>query len=149
MELQPENQAPITPGDGIITTPLIRRQTLSNRNFKDLNDEELQVLVTLSLNTLHDRGISFSRSMQPAPKTTDIFDNAKFEQIACAGLQPKYNGSPDELIPTLKAIHIHHQNEVWYAATFIIQEGKSTDLVRNFKQQFRLRHQRDGITQKA
>jgi hypothetical protein len=31
----------------------------------------------------------------------DIYDNAKFEQIACAGLAPKYDGSPDNLVPML------------------------------------------------
>ncbi len=64
-----------------------------------------------------------------APKVLDIFDNAKFEQVACAGLQPKYNGSPDELIPTLNAIHFQHQNKVWYAATFLIQNGQFIDLL--------------------
>jgi hypothetical protein len=86
MEQQNENQAPITPGQDITTSPLIRRQVLRNNNFKDLEDEELQVLVTLALNTLRDKGISFSPSIPPTSRTPDIFNNAKFEQIACDGL---------------------------------------------------------------
>jgi hypothetical protein len=102
MNQQNENQAPITPGQDNTTSPLSRWQVLRNNNFKDLDDEELQVLVSLALNTLRERGISFSPSASSTPRTPDIFDNAKFEQIACVGLQPKYNGSQDELIPTLK-----------------------------------------------
>jgi hypothetical protein len=68
------------------------------------------------------------------PKPPDIYDNARFEQIACAGLQPKYNGSPDELIPTLNTIHIRRQNEAWYSATFLIQDNIQIDLVRQFSQ---------------
>jgi hypothetical protein len=103
-------------------------------NFKDLNNKELQVLLTLAINALREKGITFSPSVPQAPKPPDIFDNAKFEQIACAGLQPKYNGSSDELIPMLNAIHIRRQNEVWYSATFLIQDGVTIDLVRHFSQ---------------
>jgi hypothetical protein len=38
------------------------------------------------------------------------------------------------LIPTLNAIHIRRQNEAWYSATFILQDGKELDLIRNFSQ---------------
>jgi hypothetical protein len=127
-------QFPITPGQpDIPTTPFLRRPT-DQRDFQNLNNEELQVLATLTLNALKDRGISFPPIPYSVPKHPDIFDNAKFEQIACAGLQPKYNGSPDELIPTLNAIHIQRQNEVWYSATFMIQQGETIDLIRNFSQ---------------
>ncbi len=46
----------------------------------------------------------------------------------------KYDGIPNNLIPTLNAIHIHRQNEVWFAATFITQDGIKLDIVHNFSQ---------------
>jgi hypothetical protein len=56
----------------------------------------------------------------------------KDKQIACTGIKPLYDGSPQELIPTLNAIHIRSQNESWYRATFILQDGETLDLVRQF-----------------
>lgn len=103
-------------------------------NFTDISNEDLQVLTNLALNALKDRCILYPPPIPPTPKPPDVFDNAKYEQIACAGLQPRYNGSPDELIPTLNMIHIRRQNEVWYAATFLSQDGSKTDLVRHFSQ---------------
>jgi hypothetical protein len=133
MENQDENRSPVTPGQSSATsTPFLHRPT-SSSNFNDLNDEELQVLTSLALNALRTRGISMN-AIPHVPKVPDIFDNAKYEQIACAGLQPKYNGSPDELIPTLNMIHIRRQNEVWYAATFLRQDDSNIDLVRQFSQ---------------
>jgi hypothetical protein len=133
MESQDENRLPVTPGQPNATsTPFLHHQT-SSSNFNDLNDEELQVLTSLALNALRTRGISLN-ALQHAPKVPDIFDNAKYEQITCVGLQPKYNGSPDELIPTLNMIHIRRQNEVWYAATFLRQDDSNIDLVRQFSQ---------------
>lgn len=69
--------------------------------------------------------------LHSVPNQPDIFDNAKFEQTACVGLQLKYDGRPDSLIPTLNEIHIRRQNEVWYPATFIQQDGITLDIVRN------------------
>jgi hypothetical protein len=133
MENQDENRSPVTPGQSSATsTPFLHRPT-SSANFNDLNDEELQVLTSLALNALRTRGISMN-AIPHVPKVPDIFDNAKYEQIACAGLQLKYNGSPDELIPTLNMIHIRRQNEVWYAATFLRQDNSNIDLVRQFSQ---------------
>ncbi len=106
-----------------------------NFGFKTTtNDDELQVLVMLAINTLHNWGIEFNTSVPQTLKKQDIFDNAKYEQIACNGLQPKYDGSPDELIPTLNTMHIQHQNEAWYVATFLIQDGSPIDLVWQFSQ---------------
>jgi hypothetical protein len=68
----------------------------------------------------------------PNAKVPDTWDNAKFEQIACAGLSSKYGRTPTNLIPMLNAIHIYCQNEVWYAATFIVQDSNRVDMVRNF-----------------
>ncbi len=122
---------PSYPGQSSTENTFIHHPAKEN-NIQNLYDEELQVLITLAINTIHDRGISFSTSVPMAPKVPDIFDNAKFKHITHTRLQPKYNSSPDELIPTLNAIHIRHQNEVWYAATFIIQDNESIDLVRHF-----------------
>lgn len=76
----------------------------------------------------------FSVSDHPKPKSPDIFDNARFEQVSFMGLNQKYDRSPDELIPTLNAIHIRRQNEVWYAANFLVQNNKQIDLVQKFSQ---------------
>jgi len=35
-----------------------------------------------------------------------IYSNARFEQITCAGLSTKFDGSAETLIPTLDLIHI-------------------------------------------
>lgn len=64
----------------------------------------------------------------------DIYGNAQFEQIACAGLQQKYDGSSNQLIPTLNLVHIQWQNEVWSSATFILQDGKKIDMIQQFSQ---------------
>jgi hypothetical protein len=124
-----EHQYTVTPGYQTPTTGSQRPE-----NFKDLNDDELQVLVSLAITTLRDRGLSVPTTIPPAIKVPDIYDNARFEQIACLGLDPKYDGSPDQLIPILNAIHIRRQNEVWFAATFMVQDRCKLDMVRNFSQ---------------
>jgi len=53
-----------------------------------------------------------------------MWDNAKVEQIICAGLKPPYDGTADNLIPTLNLINVQRRNEVWYSATIIEQDGK-------------------------
>lgn len=58
----------------------------------------------------------------------------RFEQIARADLQPKYNGSPQELIPPLNMIHIQCQNDALYTATFLTQDQGQIDLVQQFSQ---------------
>jgi hypothetical protein len=127
-----ENQVQITPGhQGGADSSFLHRPP-AQENFRDLDNNELQVLVTLALNTLRDRGVHLPPILPSAPKTPDIFDNTRFEQIACAGLQEKYDGRPDSLIPTLNAIHIRRQNEVWYSSTFIVQDGLQLDIIRNF-----------------
>jgi hypothetical protein len=69
--------------------------------------------------------------MHPSPKP-DIYDNARFEQIACAGLTPKYKGSPDQLILTLNLINLHHQNEVWHNFTLLTINNIQVDLIKDF-----------------
>jgi hypothetical protein len=67
------------------------------------------------------------------PRIPDEFNNAKYEQIVCAGLKPRYNGATTELVPTLTLIHIHHQNEAWYPATLLPQaDGTMIELVQQF-----------------
>ncbi len=134
MSTSTENQNPVTPAQQHGNESSVLTCPSRNDNFKDLNNDELQVLVSLAINTLRDRGVSLPSTLQAVPKQPDIFDNAKFEQIACAGLSSKYDGSPDNLIPTLNAIHIRRQNEVWITATYIMQDGKQLDIVRNFSE---------------
>jgi hypothetical protein len=118
-----ENQAPVTPGHHGAGPSTILQDQLRRDKFQDLDNEELKILASLAVNTLRDRGIMYSTVISPAPKPPDMFDNAKFEQIACAGLKPPYNGSSSDLIPTLNAIHFRRQNEVWCSATILQQDG--------------------------
>jgi len=69
----------------------------------------------------------------PVPtKQFDMWENAKVEQIICAGLKPAYDGTPDNLIPTLNLINIRRRNEVWNSATYILQGSEQVDLVTQF-----------------
>jgi hypothetical protein len=78
--------------------PLLQPSTRSLPTSPILN-QPLQQLVT-------------SRDITP-----DIYSNARFEQIACAGLSVKFDGTAENLIPTLDLIHICRLNEVWNSAT--------------------------------
>lgn len=140
-----EHQNPITPGqndaslstDSIrqasVTSPVRTDKTLNesflhkapNTNFAELNDDKLLVLATLAAKTLRDHNVSSAVTITPEPKQPNMFDNAKFEQLACAGLTPTYDSSAAGLIPMLNAIHIRRKNEVWYSATMIIQSQDS------------------------
>jgi hypothetical protein len=64
----------------------------------------------------------------------DMWDNAKVEQIICAGLKPVYDGSPDKLIQTMNLMHIRHKNEVWCPATYIMKGPTKIDMVLHFSQ---------------
>jgi hypothetical protein len=61
-----------------------------------------------------------------------IYENARFKKVACAGLYQKYDGSPEGLIPMLNLIHLQHQNEVWCTATYHEQEGGRIDMIQKF-----------------
>jgi hypothetical protein len=111
MSLTNKNQATITPGQQGVDNSSFIHHPPEQENFKNLDNNELLVFVSLALNTLCDRGVSLPPILPSAPKTTDIFDNAKFE----------YN-----------AIHIRCRNEVWYQAIFILQDGITLDIIRNF-----------------
>jgi hypothetical protein len=99
-----ENQNPITPGQQQMAVHSPIHDHLRQNNFSDLNNDELQVLVSLAINTLCDRGVSILPPLPPAPKAPDIFDNAKFKQIACTGIKLAYNGASQELIPFLNSL---------------------------------------------
>jgi hypothetical protein len=100
-------------------------------NFNTLSNDELFVLASLANKALQERGATSTPS-SISSKLPDMFDNAKFEQIACTGLKPRYDGTADALIPFLNSIHIRRQNEVWYPATFILQDSIQIDLIRHF-----------------
>jgi hypothetical protein len=68
----------------------------------------------------------------PPPRPSDMWENAKVEHIICAGLKTTYDGSPNNLLPTLNLIHVRGTNEVWYPATFALQETETIDLILNF-----------------
>jgi hypothetical protein len=105
-----DDQTPVTPGPtNNENSSFLSRPLSHSTNFRDLDNDKLQVLISLAINTLRDRGVSTPSAVSFMPKPPDIYDNARFEQIACAGLQPKYNGSPNELIPTLNTIHIQRK----------------------------------------
>lgn len=100
-------------------------------SFTNFNNDELFILVSLASKALQERGAATATSSIPS-KTPDMFDNARFEQLACTGLKPRYKGTADALIPFLNSIHIRHQNKVWYPATFILQDDIQVDLIRHF-----------------
>ena len=114
-------------------TTMIQQASMSTERcsitFSPIINQRLTSYV--GINALRNRGLS----LQPLPRIPtikpDIYDNACFEQIACAGLTQKFNGSPDHFIPTLNWIHVCQQNEVWYSAA-ITDNGASIDLVQQF-----------------
>jgi hypothetical protein len=104
-------------------------------SVNDLDDTALSLLSNAIMEAMSTRGLS--NMPQPIVSSSgkpDIYDNARFEQIACTGLQQKYDGSLDRLIPTINLIHICHQNEVWSSATYIMQDGKKLDMIQQFSQ---------------
>jgi hypothetical protein len=94
--------------------------------FSDLNNDKLYILLSLAKRTLVTRGALFTIPiLQRNPY--NIFDNSKYKQIACLGLKSQYNGTQNDLTPTLNAIHISS-----HSATFLPQGNASVDLVKNF-----------------
>jgi len=61
-----------------------------------------------------------------------MYDNAKIKQIICSGLKPLYDGSADNLIPTLNQINVCRRNEVWDSATYVMQDNIKLDMVTQF-----------------
>ncbi len=66
------------------------------------------------------------------PQMPDMYDNAKIEQIICSGLKPLYDGSAENLIPTLNQINVRRRNEVWVDATYVMQDDIKLDMVTHF-----------------
>jgi hypothetical protein len=84
-------------------TPGHRHQpSLDLADIPTVPDSDLHFLPSLALAALRNQGLPMP--MMPASVATpkpDIYDNAQFEHITCAGLPKKYDGSPDNLIPML------------------------------------------------
>lgn len=116
--------------------------------LRDLTNNELQLLAQYALTTLKSRGLPIplhpSESPIVSPPTLtlsiskvytakmDIYHISRCEQIACTCLLSKYDGSPNQLSPTLNLIHLHRQNEAWYCATFFDFDNVKTNLIKDF-----------------
>jgi hypothetical protein len=90
------NQEPITPF-GTRATPdasLFLRRLPPQQDIAGMTDEELVNLMSVAASALRDRGSPSFLPPSQSLKVPDIFDNAKYEQIACAGIKPHYDGSP-------------------------------------------------------
>jgi hypothetical protein len=136
-----QNSTSVTPSDqrtASIRTSLpaqfspISNQRSNLSQVEQLSDAELQTMASVFLQTMRSCGLSLPSLPIIMPPKSDIYDNARFEQIACAGLSQKYDGTLDPLIPTLNLIHLRRQNEVWYEATFMSANGVTVDLVHQF-----------------
>jgi len=115
------------------TSPPMRDSTRQPTPMAALADAELQQLLALTADALTARNLPLPRALSLSQTAKhDIYDNARFEQIACAGLPQKYDGSPDNLIPTLNLIHIRRLNEVWGDATYFTRNGAKIDLIQHF-----------------
>jgi len=138
------NNSPQTLTNHPVTPHVNRTDTQSGTHdlFGEFGDQELTTLVNAAVAALQKRGISLtvpasqpqSEPSQLPVRQADMWDNAKIEQIICSGLKPPYDGSPDGLIPTMNLINIRRKNEVWYPATFIVQDQQKLDLVMHFSQ---------------
>jgi hypothetical protein len=120
---------------------------LSNGNLNNsliptsmCGDQDLHHLIEAATAALHSRGLIHA-SLPPPPPTIvnqprvpDMWENAKVEQIICAGIKPPYDGSPDWLIPTMNLINIRRKNEVWHSATYLQKADIKVDLVLHFMQ---------------
>jgi len=137
----PQNSAAVTPSlqctPPVVTSPNAPFSPINNTRsalsqVDHLSDVELQARTSVLLQTLCKRGLSIPVPLTVTPPKSDMYNNAYFEQIACAGLSQKYDGTPDPLIPTLNLIHLRRQNKVWYEATFMSVNGVKNDLVHQF-----------------
>jgi hypothetical protein len=115
------------------TSPPMRDFTRQPTSMAALADAELQQLLALTFDALTARNLPLPRALSSSHSAKhEIYDNARFEQIACTGLPQKYDGSPDNLIPTLNLIHIRRLNEVWGDATYFTRNGVKIDLIQHF-----------------
>jgi hypothetical protein len=144
----------------ICGTPFLMATSKETSSLRDLGDDDLRALAADTLSTMRNRGLSppevpilrfnvSGSSASPNQRHTDvgsvaltpsvcskplpdIYANARFEQIACAGLPVKFDGSPEQLIPTLDLIHIRRINEVWHSATYVKKNNVVIDLIHQF-----------------
>ena len=73
-----------------------------------------------------------TRSSPTSTRLPEYYNNAKYEDISTKPLTKKYDGSAEGLIPFLNRLDIRRQDEGWYDATFVIQDGVKLDLTRHF-----------------
>jgi len=67
----------------------------------DLADTKVQHLLALTFDAMRARGLPLPQEITATSSSKpDIYDNASFDRITCAGLPQKYDGSQDNLIPT-------------------------------------------------
>jgi hypothetical protein len=119
-------------------TPNSTRQQPNVAAFQTYANQDLRRIIEAAAVALHYRGL-IPATLPPPPTTIappshtpDMWDNAKVEQIICAGLKPVYDGSPDKLIQTMNLIHIRCRNEVWCPATYIMKDNVKIDMVLHF-----------------
>jgi hypothetical protein len=77
----------------------------------------------ISVNTTHQTSTT---------KTSEYYNNAKYEDIICEPLKPAHDGSADNLIPFLNHLEICHQDEGWYPNTFITIDNSKLDVLHDF-----------------
>lgn len=58
-----------------------------------------------------------------ASSTYDLYNNAKYEDIARKSVLPRYDGTAKNLILYLNKNHMRCSNESWYSAIFVNQDG--------------------------
>jgi hypothetical protein len=101
---------------GVNASPRLASLPRVDAEFDDLDDHKVQQLLALTFNALKARRIPIPRPMSSTVTKPDVYNNARFEQIACAGLTQKYRW----------------HNEVWEPATYFLHEGKTVDLIQHF-----------------
>jgi hypothetical protein len=98
--------------------------------------QDISNLLQSSASTMH----SPSNSSHTSPslsdsrsniKTTDHYNNARYEDIICRPIKPMYDGSPDHLVPFLNRLDIRRQDEAWKAVTYITENNQTFDLIRH------------------
>jgi hypothetical protein len=67
----------------------ISNQCSNLSQVEQLSDAEFQTMASVFIQTMRSRGLSLPSIPIITPPKSDIYDNARFEQIACAGLSQK------------------------------------------------------------
>jgi len=131
-------------GTSAVTPRHQRAQTSNDELFSELGDRDLSAIIQAAALALQNRGWPPPPSLLPhaslagpssfPQRVPDMWDNAKVEQIICAGLKQVYDGSQEKLLPTLNLIQIRRKNEVWCPASYMLQDLKTVDVVQQFSQ---------------